>query len=488
VDAQADGVALLKRALTILALASCSSDSVTVAPVIDGPAASDPDASPFPLDTLVLEVAHAGDTNDLVSETFSSGQTVQLSDVPFGDDLVIHMTGSVGQSEVAYGRTCEIAVSAVSQPQDPHLFFSRSVKFADLALTPEPRTGGVAIADQHGAGLIVGGVDPTLDTPVTDVERFDPQTGELTVIATVEPRTGTIAAMLGATGIALIGGNDTSGAGASFIEIIDPDLPEGNRVDELDDAGTGRSQLTATTLTTGDVIVIGGFDGGSASELVYDVSIDSNGTASSLVLRSTLAHPRYGHTATRLGADEGAPVLVAGGLDGSGVPVGQAELYKPLDDGFSTTFSATMVVPRTQHQAVLLPDNSVLVIGGIDGSGNGVDTLEQFSLDGGFVQVGTLPADAGLIGFTTTTLPDGRVLLTGGTRDTTPGATPLSTAFIASLDPIDGSVDVVATDALSIARTNHAATLLCDGTVLVAGGTSGTQIAERYNPPAAGRR
>src|SRR6202012_4041118 len=116
----------------------------------------------------------------------------------------------------------------------------------------------------------------------TDVERFDPQTGMLSVIASVEPRTGAVAATLGATGIAVIGGNDTSGAGASFIEIIDPDLSEGNRVDELDDAGTGRSQLTATTLTTGDVIVIGGFDGGSASGLVYDVSIDGNGTASSL--------------------------------------------------------------------------------------------------------------------------------------------------------------------------------------------------------------
>jgi hypothetical protein len=56
----------LKRALVTLtfAFASCTSDSVTVAPVIDGPAASDPDASPFPLDTLVLEVAHAGDTDE----------------------------------------------------------------------------------------------------------------------------------------------------------------------------------------------------------------------------------------------------------------------------------------------------------------------------------------------------------------------------------------------------------------------------------------
>ncbi len=483
-DVEANGVEVLKRVVVIAFVASCNGGTIVVAPVIDGP--TNATASAFPLDTLVLEVAHAGDTSDLESETFTSGQIVELSGVPFGDDLVVHMTGSVGQSEVAYGRTCEIVVSQASQPDAPHLFFSRSVKFADLAITPEPRVGGVAIADQDGAGLFVGGTDPTAGTPVTDVELFDPTTGELPVIGSVEPRIGAVAAALDTSGIALIGGIDEAGADATFIEVIDPDQPEGRRVDEIDDAITGRTELTATTLTGGDVIVIGGLEGTAASGEVDDLSI-ANGTASAIALRTTLAHPRYAHTATRLGDDEGAPVLITGGVDDTGMPVAAAELYKPLSQDFSSTFNASMVVPRSQHQAMLMPDNSVLVIGGVDATGqNGVDTLELFSLDGGFVSVGTLPATAGLVGFTATTLPDGRVLLIGGSR--APGATPLSTAFIASLDPIDGSVDVVATDELSVARMNHQATLLCDGTVLVSGGADGTEIAERYNPPPTGRR
>jgi hypothetical protein len=473
----------LRRVAIAIALASCGGDAVVVAPVVDEP--TNASASPLPLDTLLLEVAHAGAATDLVSETFTTGETLELAGVPFGDDLVVHMTGSVGQSEVAYGRTCEFAVSPASQAQAPHLFFSRSVKFADLALSPEARTGGEAIADQHGAGLLLGGTDPATGTPITDIERFDPTSGEMLVIGSVEPRFGAVAASLGAGGVALIGGLDESGANATFVEVIDPDQPQALRVDELDDTETGRAALTATTLTDGDVVVIGGQEGSAASGAVDVLSIAS-GSPSVIALRAQLVHPRYAHTATRLGSDEGAPVLVVGGVDDTGAPVGSAELYKPLSEDFSTTFSATMVVPRSQHQAVRMPDNSVLVIGGIDASGSAVDTLELFSLDGGFVAVGTLPATAGLVGFTATTLPDGRVLLLGGSR--APGATPLSTAFIASLDPIDGSVDVVATDSLSIARVNHQATLLCDGTVLVTGGTSGATIAERYNPPATGRR
>jgi hypothetical protein len=133
-----------------------------------------------------------------------------------------------------------------------------------------------------------------------------------------------------------------------------------------------------------------------------------------------------------------------------------------------------------------MPDGSVLIIGGLDQNGATVATLELFSLDAGFTTVGTMPPNAGLVDFSATTLPDGRVLLAGG-RQTADGP-PVDTAFIANLDPIDGSVDVVATDQLAVPRAGHQTTLMCDGTVLIAGGTADPSAAERYNPPALGRR
>src|SRR5205814_10255215 len=130
------------------------------------------------------------------------------------------------------------------------------------------------------------------------------------------------------------------------------------------------------------------------------------------------------------------------------------------------SFAFTMVHPRKNHIARLMPDRSILIIGGVHGIGNPVRDLERLSIDAGFVDVGgQLPLTAGVIDFTATTLPDGRILLAGGR--TAPGGTNVDTAFVARLDVIDGTVDVLPTDHLQFARAGHQATLLCDGTVLI---------------------
>ncbi|MEP6861130.1 MAG: hypothetical protein ABJE66_10940 [Deltaproteobacteria bacterium] len=491
-------------AVALGVIAGCADNTITVSPIIDVPA--NDSASAFPLDQLVLSVAEAGSSADLVSQTFAKGSQVSLPGVPFGNDLVIHMTGRVGSSEIAYGRTCAISITADAPAPQPHLFFAREVKFADLDLTlqPEARQDGIAITDVAGAGLILGGHTPGAMTPNGEIERFDPLTGELRLLASppeVTPRSGAVAAQLGTGGdtrIALIGGADTNGNGATFIELVEPDAPSGRRVDRVDDAQMARTMLTATALTDGRVIAIGGLAAGTPSNAVDEVTI-ANGTATVRVLRAMLVHPRYAHTATRLGADVGAPVLVAGGLDGASPvpqPIATSELFKPLSEDISPTFKPDMIYARSAHQAVRMPDGSVLIIGGVgyfDPKGligppdaiGPVPSLELFTLDAGFTDVGKLPTNAGLTGFAATPLPDGRVLLTGGR---TADGTVTDTAFIARLDPIDGSVDVVATDHMSVPRAGHSATLLCDGTIFISGGTTDPAPAERYNPPALDRR
>ncbi|MGE5181645.1 MAG: hypothetical protein ACM31C_06270 [Acidobacteriota bacterium] len=486
----------MTRAWLLVALAACGDSQVIFEPVIDVP--TNDTASAFPLDQLTMSVAHQGDTTDLVSASFTKGQTVSLSRVPFGDDLVVHLTGFVGTSEVAYGRSCPVSVSAGSPPPEPHLYFSRLVKFGQVATDlPALRTLGAAVTYHDGSGLLIGGYDQNTGMPAGTVERFAPQTGELSVLVgeldpdKMVPRFGTVAAPVG-TGsdsqIAVIGGQNLDGTGAQVVELVEADQPQGRHVQTVPDANMSRIDLTATALTDGRVIAIGGRPPPSGAPVgdVDEITVES-GTAVVNVLRATLTTPRYGHTATRLGDDVGAAVLIAGGLDAAGTPVAAAELFKPLSELFSPTFSATMVVPRSRHQAVRMPDGSVLIIGGVDVSGAPIHQLELFTQDAGFVNLGTkLPPNAGVIDFTATTLPDGRVLLTGG-RQTVDG-TPLATAFIARLDPIDGSLDIVATDTLQFPRAGHQATLLCDGTVLISGGTADQVPAERYNPPPDGRR
>jgi hypothetical protein len=145
-----------------------------------------------------------------------------------------------------------------------------------------------------------------------------------------------------------------------------------------------------------------------------------------------------------------------------------------------------MVTPRYRHAALRLPDDSIVIVGGLDKFGAPVTTIERFTPDAGFVNLPmTLPSNAGVVDFTTTRLADGRWLLTGG-RATSDGPA-LDTAFIVELE-VDGQVFPLATDHLAYPRAGHQATLLCDGTVLLSGGTDTQVPVERYNPPPDGRR
>lgn len=469
---------MVTRALFAVLLAGCT-DAVVVTPVIEGPV-DDADASAFPnLDEVIVTVAHAGSDRDLVSASFTRGEAIDVADAPFGDDLVIHMSGFVGASNVAYGRTCAFAVDADGVTIEPHLFFSRGVKFASLGITPAERSGGRAIP-YLGAALVLGGGVPS-------IERFDPLTGTLASVGSVDARTDSVAALLGSSppSVVIVGGQ-VGADGASFVELVDPTRTV-ERIDDLQ-APMPRVGLTATSLTDGRVIVIGGNPPGkppvgTISELTRDAGVQVR-----TLTTAVLAHPRTRHTATRIGDDVGAPVLVVGGVDPAGAPVTIAELFKPLSKELAKpdTFAPQMIIPRSQHQAVRMPDNSILIIGGLDATGTPVGALELFTIDGGFHAVGNLPDTAGLLDMSVTALPDGRVLITGGR--TTPGGPPVNTAFIARLDPLDGTVDVVPTDRLSVPRANHQAALLCDGTILVTGGAMGSVVAERYNPTPTGRR
>lgn len=456
----------------VLSLAACADPAVTITPVFDLPL--DADAVPTGLDSITLSVAAAGAEQALASISFTPGAHVELTGVPFDDALVVHMTGFVGGGDVAYGRTCAFAVSPDGPVPTPHLLFARNVRFATVDATPRARTGGAAIATAGGAALLLGGA-------VRTVERYDPASATLTALGELDPRTGAVATPLGLGAgeqIAIVGGD-----GDGLIELIDPAA----RIDRLDEPRLARTALTATTLTDGRVIAIGGRDrGGVATGDLIELT-PAAGTVEVRAAIARLVHPRAEHTATRLGDDVGAAVLIAGGRDATG-PIAVAELWKPLSGELAdpATFAPAMVVPRHGHVARLLPDGSVLVIGGLDGAGAPVRVLERFSIDAGFRAAGELPATSGVVELTATPLPDGRILIAGGRA--APGGPAVDTAVIARLDVIGGAVDVVATDRLAMPRADHQATLLCDGTVLVTGGTAAPTPLERYNPPALGRR
>src|SRR5713101_83427 len=136
---------------------------------------------------------------------------------------------------------------------------------------------------------------------------------------------------------------------------------------------------------------------------------------------------------------------------------------------------APLVVPRTEHAATVLTDGRVLITGGRASAGYIVAVSEIFD-----PATGTSTASAMLttarVDHTATLLPDGRVLVAGGTS---------VSGSLASAEIFDPSNPAAGFQVLSAtmgaARARHTATLLNNGTVLIAGGDdAGT--AEIFDP------
>jgi hypothetical protein len=472
-------------AAAALVAAGCS-DPLVVAPVIDAPRPGSP-ADPYPsLDVLELALGLEGGPI-LATVQVRRGEALELPDVPYGENLVLHMTGRIGGSEVAYGRTCPFAIRAGQTPPAPHLYFSRTVKWADAATPSQAvRRGGQAAAAPDGSALFLGG-DDSEGAPISAIDRFDPTTGAFAVLGDVAARRQTQQGTLASDRLLVAGGVDVaSGQLAPYLELIEVDATPGRRVERVPAAALALTGHAAATLTDGRVVVFGGRDATALRGGAVEINSDGAGV-SVRTLPAVMGTPRRDHAATRLSEALGAPVLLTGGRDAAGLPIAAPELYRPLTDSFALAaeLPARMVVPRHGHQTARLADDSVLIVGGQGAAGVPVTTLELFSLERGFVAVGQLPVDAGITGQTITVLPDRRLLLTGGLGV---NGAPVASAFIARVDPVDGSIDLIATDSLAVPRAGHQASLLCDGTVLIVGGTAEPAPAERYNPPSIGRR
>lgn len=172
--------------------------------------------------------------------------------------------------------------------------------------------------------------------------------------------------------------------------------------------------------------------------------------------------PRWRHTATLL---HDGSVLLAGGVDRSGLDIEPptAEIF----DTKSKTFRAVgpMLTNRLDHTATLLNDGKVLLAGGYEPvSAELYDPLTET-----FRAVGPMITPRFL--HRATLLQDGTVLITGGVTWGSPydAREALRTAEI--FDPRTESFGPAGT--MAKPRQQHAATLLSDGKVLVAGGFTG---------------
>ena len=185
------------------------------------------------------------------------------------------------------------------------------------------------------------------------------------------------------------------------------------------------------------------------------------------------------HTATPLSDGR---VLIVGGEDSDGRWLASAEIWDPATGAFTATGS--LAEARSRHTATLLPDHRVLIIGGRGGSFwdeyVGLTSAEIWDpVTGTFSPAGSL--GTGRSDHTATLLPDGDVLVVGSARF--PGEPGLVSAEL--WDHATGAFR--STGSLSAGRAAHTATLLSDGRVLVVGGyglsgESAAMAAEIWDP------
>jgi hypothetical protein len=183
----------------------------------------------------------------------------------------------------------------------------------------------------------------------------------------------------------------------------------------------------------------------------------------SWTLAASMPRPLWGAGSVTL-AD--GRVLVVGGTTGTGSSTASngTFLYDPRTATWSV--GTPMLAPRAYPIVALLADGSVLVAGG-SRNAKPLDTAERYLPDSGaWVTAGRMnvPRTHG----TATLLTDGRVLLAGGGDTGAPGYKATASAEI--YDPVAGTWTV--TGSLAVARALHTASRLADGTVLVAGGAA----------------
>ena len=270
----------------------------------------------------------------------------------------------------------------------------------------------------------------------------------------------------------IAGGTHTDGVARASCELFDP---KANRWTPAPSMIHARAGHAAAVLTDGSVLVTGGETGLGIFPIESLSSTEIyHPTSNSWTVAAAMHVPRRMHSS--IGLRDGR-VLVVGGTNlapGSPLPAveqEQAEVYDPHSDSWA--FAGAGLPPLSGQAATLMPDGSVLVTGGSTDMGFATVSAEIFDPATNLWKPTTWPMARPRYGHSATLLPDGKVLLAGGysTRTQISGAGIYpNPELLATSEIFDVRGNIwMEVGHSTIPRFDHTATLLRSGTVLVVG-------------------
>ncbi|MFC1727590.1 kelch repeat-containing protein [Patescibacteria group bacterium] len=331
----------------------------------------------------------------------------------------------------------------------------------------------------NGKIAAIGGLDTT--TYLSSVEVYDPATATWTSVGNLNTaRSYTTAHLVAKNRIIIAGGYDGTNylSSSEIFELSDNWVETGDLVGGSDYGD--RSYHTATLLNSGKILVVGGQSSSyySSSQL-YDPSSGEWTNAGNLVGDTAFGRRRQ-HTATLLNNGQ---VLVSGGDYGTDY-LSSSQFYDPSTGTWSETGNLNQ--ERNTHTAVLLNNGKVLVVGGYDGS-NFLSSAEIYNPGTGEwtntnnLLGGTSYGKRG--GHTATLLNNGEVLVSGGAVGSVPRVSSCQ-LYNPSTGTWTETGNLIGGTAYG-ERSDHTATLLNNGQVLISGGRTAANYyssSQLYNP------
>lgn len=341
------------------------------------------------------------------------------------------------------------------------------------------RTYHTASVLSSGKVLIAGGASTTLPSAsdaLNTAEIYDPTAKTFTLTGNMQSaRVYHTATVLNDGKVLITGGANSTNDPSNTAELFDPTTETFTLVSN--NMNSNRKLHTATLLQNGNVLIAGGINS-SASSISNTTEIYDS-TAGTFTLTGNTNSVRKQHASTLLNSGK---VLITGGSDGSN-GLNTAEIYDSTTGTFTLTGNMNSV--RADHTTTLLQNGKVFIVGGSADSDKAEiydSTTETFLATSSSMQYYEY-ASTVIDNPIAITLNSGLVLLAGGGFIQSGG---VGNTFEYAIFYSSGTDEASSAGVMNYKRQIHTASLLQDGTVLIAGGndspTTVTNTAEIFDP------